>query len=67
MDIKWKKVNPDDTYSSMRGKDEQGNKYWTSANQEVVICTTPAGKNGIGWTPEDALKNAIERSKSTWL
>ncbi len=58
--ITWTKDHPEATYSSFTGRDENGNVFHQSANLETVTVTTPDGRQGMGWTAEQALKSASE-------
>ena len=55
MKIKWTE-NEDGTW---RGTDEDGNVYNEPANRETCTVALPDGRTGFGWTPEDALLNAL--------
>ena len=61
MQIKWTKKEPDMEFSGENGIDENGNRYYITANKEVVTVTTPDGKHGMGWTAEEALEIALNR------
>ncbi len=60
MKITWKTDIPKAEYSSRTGKDEQGNRYHEDAAGERVTCTTPDGRTGTGWTPDEALMEAVQ-------
>lgn len=56
--VNWKPIEPKSDYSALRGIDEEGNRYYMTANREVVYCTLPGGFKGCGWTAEEALESA---------
>jgi hypothetical protein len=60
MKITWKDDDPGFGYSSATGHDEDGNTYHTPANMETVSVVTPDGRQGFGWTAEEALANACK-------
>ncbi len=41
--------------------DNDGNKYFMPANQETCTVRSPDGYEGFGWTPEDALSDALSK------
>ena len=57
MKITWTKNEPSATYSSQSGIDEDGNRYYETANKEIVEFTPPDGRTGQGWTAQEALHN----------
>ena len=61
MKIDWKLDHPEAEFSGRTGTDEAGNRYNENAAREVVTCTTPDGRTGTGWTPEEALREATAR------
>lgn len=60
-EIKWTKIHPEDTYSSSQCFDEQGNKWYMTADQDVIIVTLTDGRNGMGWTTREAWENAQKK------
>jgi hypothetical protein len=58
MKINWTVDHPEANYSTKTGTDEAGNRFRMTANGEVVTVTTPDGREGQGWTAEQALANA---------
>ena len=60
MKIDWKLDHPEAEFSGRTGTDEAGNVYRENAAREVVGCTTPDGRTGTGWTPEEALREALD-------
>jgi hypothetical protein len=57
--IKWKKDDPETLgYSSYSGLDEQGNKWYMTANLECVGVELIDGRKGFGWNEREAWKNA---------
>lgn len=56
--IKWE--NPKGNHFQVqKGVDEEGTKFWISANREVVSARTKDGFTGMGWTEEEALESAL--------
>ena len=58
--ITWTIDFPDRTYSSRTGRDEEGNVFYEDASRERVECHRPSGSVGRGWTPEQALQDALK-------
>jgi hypothetical protein len=54
MKLDWTKTETG-TYTSI---DEEGNKFFMSANKETCECMTHDGKYGGGWTPRAAFLSA---------
>lgn len=50
-------------YQVRKGKDELGNIYHMTADLEVIICKTPDGFSGQGWTAQEALSNALAKKE----
>lgn len=48
-----------DDYSARTGRDSDGNRYRMNASEELVMCETPDGRIGWGWTPDDSLRDAL--------
>lgn len=61
MNIQWTKDIPDSYYSSYTGYDEDGNRYFRSAEGDVFTCTTPDGRAATGWTSDEAYCLAKEQ------
>lgn len=51
-------------YQSRKGVDKSGNIYQMTANLEVVVCKTPDGFSGTGWTAQEALNIAITEKEA---
>lgn len=60
MKIDWKTDHPEAEFSSRTGTDEAGNRYFEDASGERVNCRTPDGRVGFAWTPEEALRDALD-------
>lgn len=60
MSIHWTKDHPEDDFSSRTGTDENGNTFHMPANGETITVTTPDGRNGLGWTPTEALQSVVQ-------
>lgn len=50
--IKWRKDDPET--GSYSGTDEQGNKWYMTANREWVGVDLKDERNGSGWTIKEA-------------
>lgn len=59
MKILWTVDHPEVAYSSLTGFDDAGNKYYQTANREVVGVELTDGRRAQGWTPEEALRAAL--------
>lgn len=45
--------------------DAAGNTFYMTANQEVVTVDTVNGRQGMGWTAEEALKSTMRTEAET--
>lgn len=57
MNITWKQLSD----QSYQGFDEAGNQYRQPANQETTTVYMEDSRKGQGWSPEGALKAAMEK------
>jgi hypothetical protein len=61
MGIKWTRDFPDAQFSSITGKDQNGNTYYMNVRLDYCHCTLLDGRRGCGFTPIDAFNHAIQR------
>lgn len=60
LNITWQPTD-DGNYPAYTGLDEQGNRYFMPGNQETVNVTLADGRQGCGWTAEQAFQIAMAR------
>ena len=69
MHITWTPTDRDawaaNRFTGHTGTDEAGNVYTTPAHGETCHVRTPDGFEGSDWTPEDALRSALEKRALT--
>lgn len=58
--MKWKRTDTGVFY----GHDSAGNSYTTPANRETVRVRLTDGREGYGWTVEQAYENACLRPQT---
>jgi hypothetical protein len=58
--VKWVKTNPEMQYGAYDGVDQDGNTYHVPANGETCICTLTDGRKGLGWSSDEAYRNACK-------
>jgi hypothetical protein len=64
MNLNWKPIVPDNpphTCIGFEATDQAGNRYDMPANREVVSIRLIDGREGCGWTPEQAYESASTR------